>query len=105
MTVREIVAKDRPLRTFLRKLAGAGGRGCPVVLVDGSDEKPTFGGEGWHYTTRKGEYIRYPGAYRRKCFDVVYHASTHRVEVGELWLTKSLLPKEAEVRILRKRLL
>lgn len=104
MTVREIVEKDQPLRTFLRRFAGASG-GCRIELVEGSEERPVVKGEGPYYTTENGTLIRHVSAYREKCFRVVYHRSTSRVEVGELWLTKSLLPKEAENRILRKRLL
>ena len=60
----------------------------PVVVVEG-DDAPRLTGQGAHYETKGGTWIRYPSAYGRKGrSNMVYCASTRRVEVGAGWLLR-----------------
>ncbi len=68
----------------LRALAG--GRGMPLVVVDG-DQPPEVSGERARYTTTTGRPILRPNAYARKGrSSMVYHASSRAVTVGRDWL-------------------
>lgn len=63
-----------------RKAVGAHAN-CPVVVVAGITA-PRIAGESWHYRTRGGTLVHYPSAYARRGWsNLVYHASTLRVEI------------------------
>ena len=61
--------------------------GVNVDIVAGTDKAPEFiEGQDGHWTTPSGKTrVYHPSAYSKKgrC---VYHARTHKVVVGELWL-------------------
>lgn len=57
----------------------------PVEFAAGATE-PHIEGEGWHFRTRGGTYVRHPSAYSRRGWsNLVYHASTRRIVVGRDW--------------------
>ena len=72
-----------------RDVAGAPSH-YPVNVVDGA-QPPTMKGTSYHWRTPGGEICYSPNAYRRKFGKPIYHASTHRVEVGEMWLRELLV--------------
>ena len=59
-----------------------------IEVIPGADLAPRTAGESWHYTTRTGQRIYHPSAYRRHGWSsMVYNCSSRRVEVGEHWLS------------------
>lgn len=70
----------RPLHRMIRDLAGVSGS-HPVVYRPGHAE-PHQEGESYHWTTRSGRPVRYPGAYG---WPMTYHRSTICAVVGIDW--------------------
>lgn len=74
-------------RRLVRMLAGAH-KSMPVEVHEG-DFKPVMKGVGFRWETKGGRSIYHPSSYRKLGWsNMVYHASTYRVEVGEKWLKK-----------------
>lgn len=62
------------------------GTTCPIIVVADSSQQPQQRGASWHYTTRGGTRIYHPSAYSKSGWsNMVYHASTLRIEVGDRW--------------------
>ena len=77
---------DGEERRALRLLAGAD-RHLPVRVSDVEvNLQPRVAGEGPRWTTRGGEPIRYPGAYRRAYGKPIYVPSERALVVGRNWL-------------------
>ena len=80
-------------KRIARKAAKANNN-CPVEIV-GGNIKPKKVGTEWHYETKGGTWINYPGAYSTSGWsNMVYCPSTIRVQVGAKWLEKKLNNKE-----------
>jgi hypothetical protein len=79
---------DKECLAFRRaaRLAAGGpeAHAVPVEVIPGSSEAPKYSGERGHYTTPGGKAVHFPSAYRMKG-RTVYHRSTEKVTVGELW--------------------
>jgi hypothetical protein len=83
---------SKEAKRAVRLAAGVRRTNTPVVLIEGSDAAPTLKGHGWHWATRGGTYIAHPSSYMTKGWsNMVYHNSTLRVEVGEVWVARNLL--------------
>jgi hypothetical protein len=58
-----------------------------IRIIPGIALAPKETGESWYYTTRGGARILHPSAYSKRGFsNMVYHASTRRIEVGQQWV-------------------
>ena len=71
-------------RELARRIAGAESH-IPVRVVPGW-QRPIKRGEGYYWETPSGNICYHPSAYRNAFGHPVYVHSTHRVEVGKLWL-------------------
>ena len=61
-----------------------------IQVIPGIAIAPRTVGESWHYTTRTGLPIYHPSAYAARGWSsMIYHHSTRRVEVGELWIPRA----------------
>jgi len=81
-------------RQAIRSAASATGSTCPIKIVEGANA-PSYEGEGFYHTTRGGERVRHPGAYAKKGWsNLIYVASTLRIEVGTKWLAERGITSE-----------
>jgi hypothetical protein len=72
-------------RRAVREVAGASAN-TAIIVVPGSSASPRLEGEVSHYRTRGGRRIDHPSAYAKKGrSNMVYHASTRHVTVGDRW--------------------
>lgn len=70
----------------IREAAGADYMPWPIEIVAGA-AAPAVVGDRWGYSTRSGERVRHPSAYRKVGWsNCRYVASTRRVVVGADWL-------------------
>jgi hypothetical protein len=83
-------------RRWIRKFARAEIR-TPIVLVEGNS-MPQYLEEGYHYETLTGKPIYHPIAYAKKGrSNMVYCASTLRIEVGQDWIAAHPTEEDALV--------
>ena len=83
----------RSLWCGVRQLAGARNN-TPVKIIEG-ESPPELKGNPSHYTTKTGRIIYHPSAYSKTGWsNMIYHASTLRVEVGREWLKGNLTDEE-----------
>lgn len=62
------------------------GRDNVPVMIETGSRAPRECGQPWCYRTRTGKMISHPSAYSKNGWSsMVYHASTRRIVVGELW--------------------
>lgn len=66
----------------LRRMAKAG-NSVKIMIADGDSSEPELRGSKSYYTTKSGNIITHPNAYK---WPKVYHPSTIHVHVGEKWL-------------------
>ena len=77
-------------RHAILRSANESQKNIAIKVIPGIAIAPRTVGESWHYCTRTGLRIHYPGAYSRRGWSsMVYIASTRRVEVGELWIPRA----------------
>lgn len=84
------ITRDRKLSKAVRAAAGESGMPYPIEVIDGF-AAPELTGRSWYYTTSAGTLVRHPNAYKRvaKSAELVYHGSTHTIQVGAGWLIEN----------------
>lgn len=61
-----------------------------IEIVPGIAMAPRTVGRSYYHTTPSGQPCPYPSAYRAHYGRPVYHASTRRVIVGEIWAVQAV---------------
>lgn len=73
---------EQKIRVNIRKIASCDkGDNRPIKVIENSIIFPVKKGNLSYYTNKKGKVVS-----RNYSYDLIYHPSTRRVEVGKLWL-------------------
>ena len=83
-----IILSSAQRRAILRS-ANQPQKNIRIELIPGIALAPQTSGRSYHWTTPAGVPVQYPNAYSRAFGRPVYHASTRRVIVGEIWAAQA----------------
>jgi hypothetical protein len=79
------------IRGTIRKAVGVSQTNIKIKIIPDCNDAPSIKGEGWYFTTRGGTRIMHPSAYSKRGWrNMVYQASTRRIEVGVEWVNDKI---------------